>query len=237
MADERPLSTFSVRVRSVGGIVRVQLTGELDVATAPRLATVFSRIRRASRRPVELALDQLEFCDLSGMRVLLGAALPAGGGWSLAGAHGSVRRILDATGYGDLIQPSDGSADGAPHHPVPPARAIASTREQAEGRQQAAVRRQNERTERANRATGPQEPVSLRCECGDLGCVDRVSLAHEQYEAVRARGSRFLVKTNHENPETSMVVCESERFGVIEVLTEEARSLALRSDPRRPEQA
>jgi anti-anti-sigma factor len=78
------------------GRVRVRLRGELDLAGAP---TVSDRLRRFRERgePVLLDLDELEFIDMSGLRVLLAAAGEASrDGWSFAVTRGSaqVRRLI-----------------------------------------------------------------------------------------------------------------------------------------------
>ena len=78
------------------GRVRVRLRGELDLAGAP---TVSERLRRLRERgePVLLDLDELEFIDISGLRVLLAAAQEASqDGWSFAVTRGSaqVRRLI-----------------------------------------------------------------------------------------------------------------------------------------------
>jgi len=69
MADVLPLA-----VRACGsGAVVVELTGELDIATAPSLSAVLSDLRLRSARPgllVLLDLSRLDFCDISGLRAM-----------------------------------------------------------------------------------------------------------------------------------------------------------------------
>jgi hypothetical protein len=93
---------------------------------------------------------------------------------------------------------------------------------------QCAVRDANEATERANSAQ-PDGAVRhlLRCECGDPACDAEVSLTHVEYEAVRAFGSRFVIGTNHENPENACVLSEDAGFAVIDVVAAAARYTAL----------
>ena len=97
-----------------------------------------------------------------------------------------------------------------------------------EADQQCLIRDANEAIERLNvKLTAATALLELRCECGDPACLARLSPTHDEYEAVRAYGSRFIVHPNHENPETSSVVSENARFTVIDVVAGEARYQAL----------
>jgi anti-anti-sigma factor len=78
------------------GAVRLRVQGELDLATAP---TVLQRLRtlREQRTSVVLDLDELDFIDLSGLRMLVAAAEEAArDGWAFTVTRGSdpVRRLL-----------------------------------------------------------------------------------------------------------------------------------------------
>jgi hypothetical protein len=97
-----------------------------------------------------------------------------------------------------------------------------------EGDHQCLIRDANEAIERLNvKLNTDAVRLELRCECGDLACLERVLPTHAEYEAVRACGSRFIVCVNHENPETASVVSERERFTIIDVVAGEARYQAL----------
>src|SRR3954471_18707915 len=77
-----------------------------------------------------------------------------------------------------------------------------------EAEQQCVVREANEAVSLLRRTPGPgaqAQRLTLRCECGDAGCVACVSLTRAEYEAVRAYGSHFAVGVNHENPEDACV--------------------------------
>jgi anti-anti-sigma factor len=94
LSDEHSLLEV-IEVRDAGR-VRVRLRGELDLAGAP---TVSERLRRLRERgePVLLDLDELEFIDMSGLRVLVAASEEASrDGWSFAVTRGSaqVRRLI-----------------------------------------------------------------------------------------------------------------------------------------------
>lgn len=47
---------------------------------------------------------------------------------------------------------------------------------------------------------------SFFCECSDAGCVERVELTLSEYEHVRAKPTRFVVKKNHVVREIEHVV-------------------------------
>jgi anti-anti-sigma factor len=93
------------------GRVRVRLRGELDLAGAPTL-TERLRSLRERRETVLLDLDELEFIDMSGLRVVLVAAEDAASdGWALTVTRGSpaVRRLLALVNVDGQL-PLDGSA-------------------------------------------------------------------------------------------------------------------------------
>ena len=84
-----------IEVRDAGR-VRVRLRGELDLASAPRLAECLQRLSER-REQVLLDLDELTFIDMSGLRTLLTAAEDASrDGWAFTVTRGSdpVRRLL-----------------------------------------------------------------------------------------------------------------------------------------------
>jgi anti-anti-sigma factor len=77
------------------GRIRIRLRGELDLASAPILVQRLWRLRER-REPVLLDLDELDFIDMSGLRMLLAVSEEASrDGWSFAVTRGSaqVRRL------------------------------------------------------------------------------------------------------------------------------------------------
>jgi anti-anti-sigma factor len=99
-----------VEMRDAGRI-RVQLRGELDLATAPLLTERLGRLRERRER-VLLDLDQLAFIDMSGLRAVLAAVENASSdGWALALTSGSaqVRRLITLVGLDGRL-PIDGSS-------------------------------------------------------------------------------------------------------------------------------
>ncbi|MFC7221020.1 STAS domain-containing protein [Streptomyces polyrhachis] len=97
---------LGVEVRRAGGSAVLTPIGELDFHTAELL-----------RLPLEQALDEgvvrlvvdcsgLEFCDSTGLNVLLGARLraeAAGGGVHLAAMLPQVARVFEITGAGAVF--------------------------------------------------------------------------------------------------------------------------------------
>lgn len=71
------------------------------------------------------------------------------------------------------------------------------------------------------------------CECGDVECRDIVRLTPVEYERIRSVGTRFVIHTNHENPEIDMVTEENPRWAILEKLPGDSAQAAERSNPRR----
>ena len=87
--------------QTVGGITIAELSGELDVATAPAvLEQLLGMLRPASSRLV-VDLSRVSFCDASGLAVLVSTARRAGllGGFlRLAAVSPQTDRVLHITG-------------------------------------------------------------------------------------------------------------------------------------------
>jgi anti-sigma B factor antagonist len=80
--------------------------GELDIATAPRLAALLKRLRER-RHPVVLDLSEVAFMDSSGLNVLLDARDSSRrDGWSFRIRRVSPRvaRLARLAGAEDLIE-------------------------------------------------------------------------------------------------------------------------------------
>jgi anti-sigma B factor antagonist len=91
--------------------VRVRLRGELDLATADLAADRLRRLR-ARHATVVLDLDELEFIDASGLRMVLTAAQDArNDGWEFTITRGSapVRRLIELLDL-DRHLPFDGAS-------------------------------------------------------------------------------------------------------------------------------
>ncbi|MEW2357364.1 STAS domain-containing protein [Spirillospora sp. NPDC029432] len=93
---------LNVSTASQGGHALVTASGELDLYTAPRLQTALAgllRERQIDRIVVDLS--GVDFCDSTGMNVLLSAMKrlkERGGTLELAAPRTAVKRILQVTG-------------------------------------------------------------------------------------------------------------------------------------------
>jgi anti-sigma B factor antagonist len=93
---------LKVSSRSQGDYTVVTATGEIDLYTAPRLHSELVAVLSGDG-PVRLVVDMsgVEFCDSTGMNVLLSALRQArerGGQLELAAPRPGVRKILQVTG-------------------------------------------------------------------------------------------------------------------------------------------
>ena len=91
-----------IEQREERGVSVIEAHGELDLSTAPELAARLDAARRHGVAPrVVVDLTDLEFCDSTGLRALLGAATEvrrAGGRLVVVPGAGAVLRLLSITG-------------------------------------------------------------------------------------------------------------------------------------------
>jgi hypothetical protein len=69
------------------------------------------------------------------------------------------------------------------------------------------------------------------CECSRPGCVTRIHITAEDYEAVRARGNRFVLAPGHQDTSVEVVIEQQADYIVVEKIGpagDEAQEL----DPR-----
>jgi hypothetical protein len=60
------------------------------------------------------------------------------------------------------------------------------------------------------------------CECSDTACAESLELTAEEYEAVRASGTRFVIKPGHQQASVERVVGGNGRFLVVEKIGQAA---------------
>lgn len=92
---------LQVEVWTEGGSEVVRPAGELDHHTADLLSGPLDEALAKGRSRLVVDCSRLEFCDSTGLNVLLGARLKAeaaGGGIHLAGMLPVVARVLEITG-------------------------------------------------------------------------------------------------------------------------------------------
>ena len=98
---------FSLDERDEAGVKVIHVAGELDIATAPRLCARLDA-NRAGRNPrVLVDLTDVDFCDSTGLRALLGAASEVrahGGRFAIVcPPAGDVARLLEIVGAGEWM--------------------------------------------------------------------------------------------------------------------------------------
>ncbi|GAA4060586.1 STAS domain-containing protein [Actinomadura miaoliensis] len=105
-----PNVELNVSTASQGGNAVVTATGELDLYTAPRLQAALAGLLREPVDRIVVDLSGVEFCDSTGMNVLLAAMKrlkEQGGSLELAAPRPAVRRILQVTGLDTVFTVCD----------------------------------------------------------------------------------------------------------------------------------
>src|SRR3954470_16376468 len=72
MTATPPTHPFEIREHDANGVHVVAMLGELDLATAPRLAVRIDIARGDGARRLLVDLTAAEFCDSTGLRALIG---------------------------------------------------------------------------------------------------------------------------------------------------------------------
>ncbi len=97
---------------------RVRVRGELDLATAPRLHAQLQALLRDGYRDIDLDLEDVDFCDVAGLNMLLWThadAVRAGGGLVVRGSCPPLRLMM-------LVLRPAGAFELAPLDGEPPVR-------------------------------------------------------------------------------------------------------------------
>lgn len=113
---------FDLQVVERDGWTVVSITGELDVATAPRLRNEVVRLASAGHTCVVLDLGGVDFIDSTGLGVVVGSlkrVRSLGGELALARAEPQVRKVFEITRLSDIL-PLHDSVEAALTTPVPP---------------------------------------------------------------------------------------------------------------------
>jgi hypothetical protein len=107
-----------------------------------------------------------------------------------------------------------------------------SQREERIGRTEAMFRNVNELIAESARRFDSRESDFV-CECADAACAERVRVTLEEYEHVRAEGTRFLVVNGHEDTRIERVVARPHRrLAVIEKFNSIVARVVRRLNPR-----
>jgi anti-sigma B factor antagonist len=97
---------LSITITESGSDRTVRLEGTCDLATAPDLRTALQPLVPPEVQDLIVDVSALEFIDSTGLGVILGAMrrLREGGGHlRIAGASGTVRRVLEITDLDKVI--------------------------------------------------------------------------------------------------------------------------------------
>jgi anti-sigma B factor antagonist len=98
---------FSVDEHEEGGVRVISVSGELDIATAPRLCARLDASRTDGYPRLLVDLSNVAFCDSTGLRALLGAASEvraAGGRFAIVcPPDGDVARLLEIVGAAEWM--------------------------------------------------------------------------------------------------------------------------------------
>lgn len=96
---------FSAQINHQNGSVIVRVSGELDLASAPRLQATAAHLICGSVAGVTIDLSGLEFADLTGLRALddVGHDVSrAGAEFHVIGVTEYLRRIIRVAEFADL---------------------------------------------------------------------------------------------------------------------------------------
>ena len=67
------MTVLDLRTTERAGVIHVELSGELDIATAPKLEDALQQVEAARPSLIAIDLRGLEFMDSSGLRALISA--------------------------------------------------------------------------------------------------------------------------------------------------------------------
>lgn len=97
---------LSLQLESRDGVLRIDVGGELDVASAPVLAQAIAGGEQDGASAIVLDLQDLRFMDCAGLTVLVRASAYAdesGHRLAMVGANRTVQKLLHLTGTESLV--------------------------------------------------------------------------------------------------------------------------------------
>ncbi len=101
------MNDLTIRIEGNGLERRIHLEGSCDLATVPELRQALMGIGPPEVTKLVLDVSELEFCDSTGLGTMLGSLRrmrEGGGDFAIAGASGTVLRLLEITGLDSLVQ-------------------------------------------------------------------------------------------------------------------------------------
>lgn len=96
---------FSAQITHLNGSVSLLVTGELDLASSPRLRTTVADLAAGPSAHLTIDLTDLAFADLAGLRALDAVrhdVAEAGADFRLVGVNEYLLRIIRVAGFADL---------------------------------------------------------------------------------------------------------------------------------------
>jgi anti-sigma B factor antagonist len=97
-------SPLTIEVREQEGVHIIQLSGELDVATAPQFDERISGVQGTSSAGVVVDLSSLSFLDSKGLASFLRAAARSPERISIASPRERITRLFQATGLAERLK-------------------------------------------------------------------------------------------------------------------------------------
>ena len=97
---------IKVDTRMSGDWAVVDVEGEVDVFTAPKLREQIIGLLTAGNDRIVVNLEKVDFMDSTGLGVLVGGlkrVKEKDGSLAIAGAHGTVLRVLSVTGLNSVF--------------------------------------------------------------------------------------------------------------------------------------
>jgi anti-anti-sigma factor len=112
-AERQRDADLGIDVDDDGALIRVALSGELDLISVDRLRDCLGDLVTQGHRLVEVDMRRLAWCDSLGLAALLGAAeicREVGGRLTVTGATGPVARVMMVTGVDEILRSGSGGA-------------------------------------------------------------------------------------------------------------------------------
>lgn len=79
-----------------------------------------------------------------------------------------------------------------------------------------AFRKVNQAIKRAAGGVPSEQPLDFVCECGRKECQETISVAPQEYEAVRKDSACFLVRPDHNAPDAEDVIDERSGYWIVQ---------------------
>ena len=96
---------MNISTRTVNDVLVADVSGRLDTRTSGPASEEMSRIAAGASK-VLVNCENLDFISSAGLRVLLRTAKQltgSGGTMKLCGANGTVKEVMEISGFGDLL--------------------------------------------------------------------------------------------------------------------------------------